>query len=108
NPVKRLALGGRADCTVWIVRPARARPAGDEAAPLVVEVPIPAGAEVLEGSVAGDFRSFVERPGALLFDVAAGRDSVSLRYALLGRTPGSYRLLPTVVPRAYDPHLEPH
>ncbi len=108
NAVTQLPLGGRADCEVRVGRPGRARPAGDEPPPLVVEIPIPAGADVLEGSVSGDFRSFVERPGALVFEIAGGSGSSSLRWSLLGRTPGSYRVLPPVVRGAYDADLEAH
>ncbi|HET6163982.1 MAG TPA: MG2 domain-containing protein, partial [Planctomycetota bacterium] len=108
NAVTQLPLGGRADCEVRVGRPGRARPVGDEPPPLVVEIPIPAGADVLEGSVSGDFRSFVERPGALVFEIAGGSGSSSLRWSLLGRTPGSYRVLPPVVRGAYDADLEAH
>lgn len=108
NSVTQLAVGAQADCEVRVGRPGRARPVGDEPPPLVVEIPIPAGTDVLEGSVAGDFRSYVERPGALQFEIAAGSGTSSLRWSLLGRTPGSYRVLPPVVRGAYDADLEAH
>jgi alpha-2-macroglobulin len=108
NFVSEIAVGGRADCETIVLRWNSERAPGEEIAPLVLEVPLPAGADVLDGSVTGNFRSFVERPGSLLFELGPVNGSAAVRYTLLGRTPGSYRVLPPIVRGAYDADLEAH
>lgn len=65
--------------------------------PLVVEEPIPAGCTVPESSIQGSFASYEVLPGRLRFYYAPGARGDLIRYELVGRFPGKYRALPTVV-----------
>jgi hypothetical protein len=76
------------------------RPAGDY---LVVEVPLPAGATVLEGSLAGASGHVQVEDGRLTFFVTSTTHWHTLHYTLLGYLPGQYRVLPAVVRSAFDP-----
>ena len=71
----------------------------------MLDVPLPAGARVLEGSVSGSFQSFEQRGNLLRFHVGRHRGSGTVQYALVGGLPGEYRVLPPVVRSAYEPEL---
>ncbi|MEW6074130.1 MAG: tetratricopeptide repeat protein [Planctomycetota bacterium] len=70
---------------------------------LVLDVPLPAGATVLDGSVRGGFASYEEREGSLRFHVGRHRGSGEVAYDLVGATPGEFRVLPARLQSAYEP-----
>ncbi len=81
---------------------------------VVVEIPLPAGARLLEGSVQGGYvRHFEQRGGSLfvhigqLFLADEGTAnywrSWEVEYTLVGAVPGMYRTLPAVVRSLYEP-----
>ncbi len=70
---------------------------------LVLEVPLPAGARVLAGSVTGTFESFEERDGRLVLQIGRHRGTSTVGYTLVGAMPGSFRALPARVQSAYEP-----
>lgn len=72
---------------------------------LVVEVPIPAGTALIEGSVSGSYEHYEEVDGRLVFYVGSRPHIGDIEYRLLGLVPGRYRVLPAVVRSAYDPSL---
>lgn len=70
---------------------------------LVLEAPLPAGARVLEKTVAGSFQSFDVRDGLLTVFLGSRAGSGTISFELLGANPGEYRVLPARVSSATDP-----
>ena len=70
---------------------------------LVLDVPLPAGARVLEGSVTGGFVSYEERGGHLLVQVGQLRGGGEVGYTLIASDVGSWRAAPAVLRSAYEP-----
>ena len=69
---------------------------------VTLEIPLPAGAHVVEDSVTGSYESWMERNGRLFVDVGRTRSSGNLQFRMRGLVPGKYRLLPVTVHSAYD------
>jgi len=103
NEVANLPRGkmARASVQYYVERPARVRP--EELDYLILEVPLPAGTSLLEGSVRGTFQSFEERGGRLVVHVGQHAFGGSLEYTLVGALPGAYRVLPASLRSAYEP-----
>ena len=72
---------------------------------LVLDVPLPAGTSLLEGSVHGSFADYEVRDGVVRFHVGRHRGHGDVYYSLVGRVPGEYRVLPAVLRSAYEPSL---
>ncbi|MCP4770763.1 MAG: tetratricopeptide repeat protein [Planctomycetes bacterium] len=72
---------------------------------ITLEIPLPAGAHVVEDSVTGNYESWMERNGRLFVDVGRTRSSGNLQFRMRGLVPGKYRLLPVTVHSAYDRSL---
>lgn len=73
--------------------------------PFVVEEPIPAGCTVPRDSVQGGFERVEVLPDRIVAWYRDGVRADTLRYQLVGRHPGKYRALPTVVYGALRPDL---
>ena len=72
---------------------------------LTLDIPLPAGARVVEDSVVGNYEAWVERDGHLLVDIGRSRSGGILGFRLRGLVPGEYRMLPVTVRSAYDSAL---
>lgn len=104
NLLTQLPVGAiaRVETTFWAVGDSNAKL---PVLPFVVEEPIPAGCTVPRASIQGSFERVEVLPDRI---VAWYRDAVradTLRYELVGRFPGKYRALPTVVYGALRPDL---
>ncbi len=76
----------------------------DDTDPYELAVALPAGVELLPGSLNGNFTTFALRPGAI--DVRLLRTSswTSLRFTVVGRVPGDWRALPPQARSAVELH----
>lgn len=70
---------------------------------LVLEVPLPAGAKVVEEGLQGDYFDWHQQNGVAVFILGRQERSGMLRIPLRGLVPGEYRMLPPVLADAYDP-----
>ena len=70
---------------------------------LVLEVPLPAGAQVVESGLQGDYFDYQVHDGVAVFTLGRPPRSGTMRIPLRGLVPGEYRLLPPVLADAYDP-----
>ena len=70
---------------------------------LVLDVPLPAGTQLLEGSVTGNHRSYEVHPGRLLVQVGQLRGGGSISYTLIGSEVGEYKSLPAILRSTYQP-----
>ena len=103
NSVEQLPAGRRAVVRVTLQRSVAGPPAADQLEYLVVNEPIPSGAEVIEPSVTGPFESFQIVPGGIVFHLGSPQSLGTIEYQLYGAAPGEYRAAPTVVSNAYRP-----
>jgi hypothetical protein len=73
---------------------------------ITVQIPLPAGTHVVEGSMKGTVESWVEANGRLFVDIGQMSSSSStIQFRLRGLVPGKYRTLPVTVRSAYDSSL---
>ncbi len=103
NEVKSIAPGERFDVGISFgyVYPAHdAQQPGDY---FMLDVPLPAGARVLEGSVSGNHESFVQRPGLLTLSYPQLQSGAQVNFTMVGATTGEYRALPPVLRHSFDP-----
>lgn len=70
---------------------------------LILEVPLPSGATLLEGSLQGDAQSHRVRDGVLEVQVGAHQGFGQVQFRLIGTYPGEYKVLPPALRSAYDP-----
>ncbi len=70
---------------------------------LILEVPLPAGARVVPGSVQGAMEGWEERDGGLTVYLGRSWTGGSVHYRLVGALPGAWRVPPAVLTSAYDP-----
>jgi tetratricopeptide (TPR) repeat protein len=105
NEVSELPLGGLADVHLTC-RFGRKAGSPLERDHFVLEVPLPAGADLLDGSVHGDFLAFHERPGSLLFELGPESAYANLDFTLLGRVAGEWRVLPPAIRSSSDLDLQ--
>ncbi|MCB9914544.1 MAG: tetratricopeptide repeat protein [Planctomycetes bacterium] len=68
-----------------------------------LEVPLPAGTRVLDGSVQGGFQAYEVQPGRVVASYAQTKHSGYLRMTLIASEPGDYRVLPAVLRNSLDP-----
>ncbi|MBI5364357.1 MAG: hypothetical protein HZA53_14350, partial [Planctomycetes bacterium] len=104
NEVAHLPLGSVATCRVTVNAEARVKDDDTTYDYLLLEVPLPAGARVLEDTVQGAVEGWRVEDGRLIVDLGQ-RDYVSsmVEFRLLGTLPGRYRVAPAIVRSAYDP-----
>ncbi|MCE9595395.1 MAG: hypothetical protein K8S98_14505, partial [Planctomycetes bacterium] len=70
---------------------------------LTVEVPLPAGARLLEGSLNGNVLHHEERDGKLVMHLGQLAGWFQIDYVLVGAVPGKYRVAPPVLRSLYEP-----
>jgi len=70
---------------------------------LILEVPLPAGARLVPGSVQGAMEGWEERDGQLIVYLGRTWTGSSVSYRLVGALPGAWRVPPAVLTSAYDP-----
>lgn len=103
NEVEHLEFGARTDVVLRFEQQRERSQPLEELDDLVLSVPLPAGARVLEGSVRGAFRAYHLRDGLLTFDLGRQGRSGYVNYTLVGAFPGEYRALPAVLASALHP-----
>lgn len=81
----------------------RSNPQDSNAEYLILEVPLPSGATLLDGSLEGHARSHRVRNGVLEVQVGAHQGFGQIRFRLVGTHPGKYKVLPPALRSAYDP-----
>jgi len=101
NTVDHLPLGASTTVVLSLHRDGQVR--DDQLDYLVLEIPLPGGARVLEGSVEGGLGHFEQRDGLLVVPLGTVRGTKRVRYTLLGVDPGSYRMAPPVLFSVYQP-----
>jgi len=101
NTVEHLELGRTTDVRV-LVHHDRNQDGGIDDY-LVLEVPLPGGARVLEESVSGGFGQHEQRDGRLVVPLGTRVGTQAVTFTLLGVDPGEYRLAPPVLRSAYRP-----
>ncbi|MSR45831.1 MAG: hypothetical protein EXS13_01970 [Planctomycetes bacterium] len=101
NGVTELAVGGLCEVafTAFLGREAANY---DDSDPYELSIPLPAGTELLPGSVAGDFVAWAARPGSLEFRVLRTQGWLRVSFTLVGRLPGDWRALPPEIRSAVD------
>ncbi|MDA1263953.1 MAG: hypothetical protein O2816_02605, partial [Planctomycetota bacterium] len=70
---------------------------------LVLEIPVPAGARMLEGSFNGGLGHFEQRDGAVIVPIGPQLDGAGISFTLLGVDPGSFHVRAPVLRSAYEP-----
>ncbi|MDA1267429.1 MAG: hypothetical protein O2816_20300, partial [Planctomycetota bacterium] len=101
NEVDHLELGGKTKVHVYVDRDRV--PDGGIDDFLVVDIALPGGAKLLEGSLSGGVGSHEQRDGHLIVPLGQGSGRKLVSFELLGLEPGAYRQLPAVVHSAYEP-----
>ncbi len=105
NRVGELGFGAMTRCRLTINRFTNSaedeRRANDEY--LVVEIPLPAGARLLENSWNSVVKHVEERDGSLILFLGQAPYGIYAEYTLIGAVPGAYRALPVIVRNAYEP-----
>ena len=97
SPVSQIELGQRVEVEVDLQ--GRARPGSG----LVVIEPLPAGLSLVPGSLQGSHVHHEVRDGELRLYYAAGSWIGRVRYSLVGRVTGAYRVPPTRIVDERDP-----
>ncbi len=77
--------------------------AQEDADYLVLEVPLPAGARLLEGSLQGGLGTHEVRGGSIFVPIGPMRGAAAITFDLVGAIAGDYRVLPPVLRSAYEP-----
>jgi uncharacterized protein YfaS (alpha-2-macroglobulin family)/TolA-binding protein len=103
NPVSQAPLGGLLRGYLRYAYDSALPPAEDPGDFLVLEVPLPAGTRVLEGSVTGRFVSYEQAGARLLVQIGQLRGVGELGFTLIGADVGSWRAAPAVLHSAYEP-----
>jgi len=103
NKVTQLPVGKRTKVRVNVYRNNHSQTPDHELDYLVVTEPIPSGAQVVEGSVTGDFERYEIGPGAITFYIGNRRYPGMLAFDLYGYSAGEYRVAPTIARSYYQP-----
>lgn len=103
NAVENLPVGRTTRMVVHYAQDARRGQEREELDYLVLEVPLPAGARVLEGTFRGGLGTYEERDGALVVPLGPVHGGSAVWVSLVGVDPGSYRIAPPVLRSAYEP-----
>jgi uncharacterized protein YfaS (alpha-2-macroglobulin family)/tetratricopeptide (TPR) repeat protein len=107
NLLTQLEVGvaARVETSYWL---ADARQQPSTAPAVVVEEPIPAGVNVDPASIEGSFEQHRLLPDRIVAWFRPGSGSGTIRYRVVGRFPGEYRILPTIVAGVLRPDLVLH
>lgn len=103
NTVENLPLGGLTRARLEFYRNPDRRVEDRDLDYLVLEIPLPSGTRILDGSVRGRFESHRLERGRLILYVGPHRGSGWVEYQLVGALPGEYRVPPPLLTSAYDP-----
>jgi len=103
NGVTELARGGTLRGYARFSYDSALPPTEDPGDYLVLEVPLPAGTRLLEGSVTGRFLSHEEHEDRLVVQIGQLRGGGELSYTLIASDVGSWRAAPAVLRSAYEP-----
>ncbi|MGE0143843.1 MAG: tetratricopeptide repeat protein [Planctomycetota bacterium] len=107
NLLTQLEVGvaARVETTHWMIE----APQQPSTAPaVVVEEPIPAGVSVDPASIEGSFEQHRLLPDRIVAWFRPGSGSGTIRYRVVGRFPGEYRVLPTIIAGVLRPDLVVH
>lgn len=102
NELRQLPVGVEGLVELHVRRAEDAPDRASESDLLVVTEPLPAGVTVVGGSPAGDFERYELSPGQITFFVRS-RAAGTVRFAVRGDRPGTYRARPTQVREADHP-----
>lgn len=103
NPLTQLPVGQRGEVTLSPRRRGTTGRPGEQYDYLVLTEPIPAGCNVLDGSVQGQFERYEIEPGQITFYIGATRSPGDIRYTLVGYVAGQYRTAQSLLRSFYDP-----
>jgi tetratricopeptide (TPR) repeat protein len=101
NRVQNLESGALTHVRLYMQRDDRQ--AEEDVDHLVLEVPLPAGAHLLEGSLRGGLGTYEIRGGSMFVPIGPMRGSSAVEFDLVGAVAGDYRVLPPVLRSAYEP-----
>lgn len=99
NAVDHLPFGQTTRVRVTWRRDARIEGDGH----LLLEVPLPAGAALLDGSLSAGGARHELAHGALVVPLDPERTSGALEFTLIGTVPGEYKVLPAMLRSLHDP-----
>ncbi|MCP3918095.1 MAG: outer membrane protein assembly factor BamD [bacterium] len=102
NTVENLELGRTTRLTLHYWRQSSS-PQERNASYMALEVPLPAGTRVLDGSFGGALGTYDEVPGGISVPVGNLTGGGSISFTLIGAHPGSYRVLPPLLRDVHDP-----
>jgi hypothetical protein len=105
NPLRTLELGRTTHVTVDVIAPVRDAEQSARAEWGVLEIPLPAGTSLLEGSLQGEVLAWREEAGRLVLQLGALDSWRQLSYTLVGTSPGKWKPLPPTLWRAFDPGI---
>jgi hypothetical protein len=91
--VTELPVGELCDVSLSALLPREPADA-DDPDPYLLTLPLPAGVELLPGSLSGDFAAWSEHDGVLDFRLLRKSARAEVRFTLLGRIAGEWRALP--------------
>jgi len=100
NELKNVVSGSEVQVSIWFATREKESQQMDYA---VLEEPIPAGCEVVPGSLSGSFERAIVRDGAIIAAFPARQTNGSFNYRLLGARAGDYLYAPAVVRALYSP-----
>jgi alpha-2-macroglobulin len=103
NIATQVELGGKAKVAITAYRSIPGETPEWERDFLIMEEHLPAGATLIEGSVATTATSYDLADGVLTFYFAPDQSQISAAYDVYGYLPGQYRSLPTTLRSAYEP-----
>lgn len=103
NTISQLARGGRARVEIHASRHQFDGQQPWERDYLVVEEHLPAGATLVEGSVATQAQAYEVGDGTITFYFGPDQYPGQMSYEVFGYLPGRYRALPARIRGAYDP-----
>ncbi|MEE8468693.1 MAG: hypothetical protein V3T22_09570, partial [Planctomycetota bacterium] len=102
NTVRHLPVGHMTQVTLTFQRNLEPGYTNEDLDYLVMEIPLPAGSRVLEGSFSGPLGTFQMQNGALIAPIGPA-GSWAIQFTLVGVDPGEYRVLPPILRSAYEP-----
>ncbi len=101
NKVQNLESGALTRVRLYVQRDDRQ--AEEDVDHLVLEVPLPAGAHLVEGSLQGGLGTHEIRGGSIFVPIGPMRGVSAIEFDLVGAVAGDYRVLPPVLRSAYEP-----
>ncbi|MCC6409688.1 MAG: hypothetical protein IT453_21215 [Planctomycetes bacterium] len=103
NEVAELGYGGMLRASIDFTARGEWSTKRDASHYLVLEVPLPSGARLLEDSPSANVLHHEERDGVLFLHLGQCVNWVHVDYTLIGVVPGKYRVAPPVLRSLYEP-----